>query len=328
VTARGIGLLVAAASVACRPDTLSPQATVYYPDSNDAGIIPYRSGGQFAIGVRVAGLDQLVGTTHAQITLLPNTATLSGSSSQTLTMEGDDMGIVKGTTVMTWAPGGPVPLFVQVAGMSFEPAPVPLVVPSLGFDVLAKLDVGTSWIYPVCVESTTDDGMVALHLDGAVLASGAVSDTMLSLAPGPCQGVVSALQGTRSHVSFAAVPTAPNFRVTATLIIPQRSFAVEETVDAYTLPTMRFKTPDGPLHAAPLSIVELHLLVQRQEAPVPGITVSFQSVPQTTATSPVPTVATTDEQGEAVVHFQMPQNGSIRIEASIGAVRTGVDFSP
>ena len=302
-----------AAMSACKLDTHQFEPKVTFPDGL-TGPIPYRAGGQFAVQIEVDINN--APSSHATAAVLPTTATAAAPALQTITLNplGDEL---LGVGTLTWPLGGEVSVQVQAGGET-KVEPATLVIPDLRFSTQSITDNGTGWTYAYCLESTTDDGNVALHVDGAALANG-MTDGMLTLIREGCDTTTD--PAIRSHATFTVVATA-NYHATATLSTYPYPFVQPQVpVQSHVTPTIKITSPSAPF--SPLSVVELDIDVMPALA---GFNVALQAIPPTQQDTVVPSTVTTDSNGHAVAHFQMPASGSVEIDGSIGAARGSAQF--
>lgn len=306
-------VFVFVAMSACKLATQQFEPTVTFPDGL-TGPIPYRAGGQFAVQIEVDINN--APSSHATAAVLPTTATATAPMLQTINLNplGDEL---LGVGTLTWPLGGEVSVQVQAGGET-KVTSATLVVPDLRFSSQSITDNGTGWTYAYCLESTTDDGNVALHLDGASFANG-MTDATLTLIRAGCDTTTD--PAIRSHATFTAVAAA-NFHATATLsTYPYPFVQPEVAIGSHVAPTIKITSPSAPF--LPLSIVELDIDVT---PPLAGLSVALQAIPPTQQDTVVPSIVTTDSRGHAVSHFQMPASGSVEIDGSIGASRGSAQF--
>jgi len=96
-------------------------------------------------------------------------------------------------------------------------------------------------------------------------------------------------------------------------------------VDPHALATIVLTSPNGS-NPAPLSVVELDVQVQISGTPAPGHLGASPGNPAHFGNDTRPFDGHDRIRGTAVAHFQMPQAGTVRIDASVGSVRAGLDF--
>jgi hypothetical protein len=314
------GNLTLLVALGCGPSTATPTAEIYFPDEV-MGSIPYRGGGQFVAGVHT-GIDQLIGNTHAFITLDSSTGSGGNSGAQPVTLQPGDGGL-GGTTVLTWPAGGDVVIHASVAGVTVADRTAHLVKPALAFHQVAISDSGTQWVYSYCLESSMADGMIGVHLDQATFTGGS-ADMTLNLIAGPCEGVTPSLPNLHSHATYTVTPSSASFRATASYAAASLVVAEPDVVvPPHASPAIQIDSPQTVFPV--LSIVELQLHAHVGATPVAGASITLQSIPPT---SLLPMTAVTDAAGNATAHFQMPASGPIEIDASIGAIRQVRVFSP
>jgi hypothetical protein len=311
-------LLTVISLIGCKPDPERFAVSLSFPDAQPDGKLPYRAGGQFVVEVH-ADITELT-STHGQISLGGATTSNGVTAPQTVALGASDGGLVGGV-VMTWPLGGRLLVYAQVAGVTLPAYPIELVTPMLTFNGRPLQSNGLQWLYPYCLESTTEDGNVALHLDGAALPGG-TSDTMLALAAGPCEGTASAA---RSHASYTAVPSLGTFRATATMSgIPHPFPQGDVIVKTFVAPKITVTSPQITFPGGAIIQVDIH--VDTGPEPAQGIAVQLQAIPPTPGTMVVPSMVTTNANGDASAHFQMPMTGSVEIDASIGPIRGSKQF--
>lgn len=308
--------------VACRPTTANVTGAIYFPDEHD-GVIPYRGGGVFAAGIMVTD-SKLVGSSHGTLSLQAPTTSPGASAPQTIEIEIDegttgDAGL-SGVATLTWPLGGPILVHAEALGVTIPDRTAPLTAPALDFGVPdSPTDTGDGWSYACCLQSTTDDGSVALHVEGATLANG-TNDTTLTLTQGSCSGI-DASPGTRSHAAYTLLVAGDaTFHVNATMgtVLPP-FIGLERTAPKHDAPVISLTSPSKSF--GPGAIIEIDVHVQEGNAYAIGVPVQLEAVPPTQATTIVPATPTTNSSGDAVAHVQLPSTGSIEIDATIGSVR-------
>jgi hypothetical protein len=329
----------------CKSTPAQPTLSVFFasPDGGilpDGSTLPYHSGGPFTVGVS-AGLSGLQQSTHAFIEIVEPSSPTGAIMSATATLTEQDGGAFSGSAPLAWPLGGPVPVRVHAMGQIAESL-VPLEVPDLVVDYGARTNTGSQELVPVCITSSAADGNVSIHLDQAVVAGGTQSDLMASLVLGDCPNIASSLTSPKSHASFTAVSMSSASRVTVSLV--GTNVVRARALPASTfVPVVLYVTAPHGTAPAPGSIVEVkvHATFAQADGGVadggvadggvadggisgaPGITISLQGAPSVAI---VPASVTTDDDGDASAHFQMPSSGAVHIEAIVGSSRSGIDF--
>lgn len=362
--------LLLAFLTACNPDAWgTPTVTATYPNPLDgglildAGVIPFVNGGTFVTALSVP-LPGLQGPAHALLQIVSDQAPPGAVTSASVVLSSTDGGPYIGAATLTWPIGGIVPLQVQLAGVNTSLNPPQMQVPALHVFIPDQFDdgglnpaqTGTQDLYAVCIQSTTENGAVAVHLENAVV-SGGTADLSGALALGDCPGLPAdgGFAPVNSHLYFVAVPLAPlgggppatvsSFRVTATLAGTQL-LVIDQAVKGVLPipgppPVTLCLSSDAGAPAAAGTLVEVDVaasvsadggtvecdagVLTGPAKPAAGLTVQLQSTSPVSQTPFDPATLVTDVHGQGATHFVMP-NSRIRVDATAGSARTSITF--
>lgn len=280
--------------------------------------IPYRGGGQFAVRVheQVSSLEQPMRAT-AEIVMPWTPAGAITSATFNLVRQPD--GAFSGSGNLVWPPGGPVNVRVHAAGQS-QDLSAPLALPKLVIDFGSISNNGSQQTIPMCIESSAPDGTVNVHLDGAAVQGGSQQDASLTLVRGPCLNIAPSDPALLSHAQLT-VTASKAFQVTATLantlVVLQQRVPLQSASAALTL-----TSPSGAA-PAPLSIVEIDAHAELGGAPAANVPLQVQA---TSAVVFVPAAPSTDSSGNAVIRFQMPEQGPVHVEVAFASSKQAIDF--
>lgn len=286
---------------------------ISFPEADAAGgVIPFKAGGSFQFQV-VAKAAQLGKQSRATVDILTPGAPADATTTATITLTDQTNGALAGSATLKWPSGGsetPLQIRTQIADYA-SITDVPLEQPVLAVMPGALSNTGAQVTQNLCFESTSTDGALSIHLNGAKFDTGLV-DATVPLLRGTCAGVVdpknpsssARIKAFVSNSTVEATATLPPTLATATYVSPSQTGVL--TLELTALST----TPQS------LSIVDLTVIAKVAGTPTKDIAVSFLSVPNTVVV--VPAAVKTDAQGRGVASFQMPAEGSVRITAMSG----------
>lgn len=331
---------------ACTLSGRDPRIEATFSHDSDAltktGRIPYLPPGVFTVTgtATIEGGDVSImsrSAIRATLTIaLPKVIPASVTTATMTLLPTGTPGSFTGAAALAWPDGGDVPIHAVLEGVS-QDFTVPVDVPMLAMASSPGSASGSTATVPVCVESSTISGGVAIHLESATLAGATTTDTSLTLTSGGCDPALttittsmpnSATFDVRSHAPFTVSTSMPAFKVSAvmpstTTGAPPLAMFPLSPISAAPVQQppiqVRFTSPASGSAAAAGSVVTLAVKATTGTgADASRVAVAFQSSPEIAI---VPATVTTNGSGVATAAFAMPDlaGGSLVIAAVGGS---------
>lgn len=316
------------------------------PDGGTAmsdGQLLYVSGGSLAVTVTLdAGQDTFVESTsapaHASIQIDAPQVPAGGVAAATVPLIRKSDGTLFGTAALSWPPGGTFALRTSAAGQVVVD-PISLETPQLAVAVgAAAQQTAALEVVPICVQSSTANGTVSVHLDRATFAAPAgASDLTAPLEPGDCGfGGAAPPFTVNSHALLSALPAADPAQAAPALVA---AFQVTPALQGYPSIPSTTPVPVPALQPVVAAIVSpatgtavapgtLETLQARASlgpkgAPLTNFALQFVALPNVAI---VPGAAATDRAGNLTATFVMPNlnGGSLAIQLLGGTVNGSI----